>query len=92
MARDVSSRAGQAIVARYLAAGRNWGASKPWRSVALRRLLCCTQQELQQCARGAGVNNPLWSRPGVASVGIAIAVWAILLVVTIEAGRLTSMW
>jgi hypothetical protein len=38
------------------------------------------------------VNNPLWSRPGVASVGIAIAVWAILLVVTIEAGRLTSLW
>jgi len=38
------------------------------------------------------VSNPLWSRPGVASVGIAIVLWAILLVVTIEAGRLTSLW
>src|SRR5712692_1320983 len=43
-------------------------------------------------ARGASVSNPLWSRPGVASVGIAIVLWAILLAVTIEAGRLTSLW
>jgi len=38
------------------------------------------------------MSNPLWSRLGVASAGIAICVWAILLVAIIEAGQLSSMW
>lgn len=41
---------------------------------------------------GGGVSNPLWSRPGIATVGIAVVLWAILLVVIINAGEMTSMW
>jgi hypothetical protein len=37
------------------------------------------------------MSNPLWSRPGVASFGIAIVLWAILLVAIIGAGQLTSL-
>lgn len=63
------------------------------RSVAPVGLLCCTSggQDWNDI-RGASVSNPLWSRPGVTSVGIAVVLWAILLVVIIEAGRLTSLW
>jgi hypothetical protein len=43
--------------------------------------------------RGGSVSNPLWSRPGAASIGIAIALWAILLVAIINVGEFTSsLW
>jgi hypothetical protein len=37
------------------------------------------------------VKNPLWSGPGVASIGIVIVVWAVLLLAIISAGQFTSL-
>ena len=37
------------------------------------------------------MNNPLWSGPGVASVGIVIVVWLVLLVAIIGAGEFASL-
>jgi hypothetical protein len=40
---------------------------------------------------GGNVRNPLWSGPGVASIGIVIVLWTILLVAIISAGQFTSL-
>ena len=37
------------------------------------------------------MSNPLWSGPGVASIGIVVVLWAILLVAIISAGQFTSL-
>jgi hypothetical protein len=38
------------------------------------------------------VSNPLLSRPGAASITVAIMLWMVLLVAIISAGEFTSMW
>ena len=38
------------------------------------------------------MTNPLWSRPGVTTVAIALFLWAALIVVIVEAGRALSLW
>lgn len=38
------------------------------------------------------MSNPLWSRSGAASVGIAIVLWVVLLVLIINVGEMTSIW
>lgn len=37
------------------------------------------------------MHNPLWSRSGAASIGFAILLWVILLVVIINAGEFISL-
>jgi hypothetical protein len=37
------------------------------------------------------VGNPLWSRSGAASIGVALVLWAILLVAIISAGEFSSL-
>jgi len=45
----------------------------------------------EEAWQGGNVNNPLWSGPGAASIGIIIVVWVVLLVAIIGAGEFASL-
>jgi hypothetical protein len=38
------------------------------------------------------VRNPLWSGPGVASIGAVIVLWTIVVLAIISAGEFTSLY
>jgi hypothetical protein len=38
------------------------------------------------------VSNPLWSGPGVASIGAIIVLWTVLMLAIIGAGQFTSLY
>ena len=38
------------------------------------------------------MRNPLWSGPGVASIGIVIVLWTILMLAIVSGGQFTSLY
>lgn len=38
------------------------------------------------------MRNPLWSGPGVASIGIVIVLWTVFILAIISAGQFTSLY